>query len=179
MSFAAEEIRPLIREVIKEYEKGREKQERRIERKYDKGAKVKKMLSGYRRTKAALKNEVELTTEEKKDLRWHFIEDLMGNPNSETNPTESLVTENVKRRREKLYCIRCIDAAVELYKEECELSGSEEYNRRFREMYALYIGEPPTTVKEISAIENVSEKTVYKDVKIACDILAVYLLQTP
>ena len=32
------------------------------------------------------------------------------------------------------------------------------------------------TVPEIAAAENVSEKTVYKDIGIACKIVAVYLL---
>ena len=103
----------------------------------------------------------------------------MGKPDTEDNTAESFVVSNVNRRREKLFCIRSVEAAVKLYKEECDTSGSEEYRRRFREMYDLYISEVPSTVKEISLRENVSEKTVYKDIKIACDILAVYLLQTP
>ena len=59
----AEDMRPLIKEIIKEYVKENDKRNKIIERKYDKGAKVKRLLASYRRTKAALKNEVELSAE--------------------------------------------------------------------------------------------------------------------
>ena len=40
----------------------------------------------------------------------------------------------------------------------------------------MYIAEEETTVLEIAEKENISEKTVYKDLGIASGIVAVYLL---
>lgn len=37
-------------------------------------------------------------------------------------------------------------------------------------------GRKPYTVQEISEVENISDKTVYKDIGIACGIVAIYLL---
>ena len=39
----------------------------------------------------------------------------------------------------------------------------------------MYLDKTVYSVKEISEKENVSEKTVYKDLGIACGIVAVYL----
>ena len=40
----------------------------------------------------------------------------------------------------------------------------------------MYLEDREYSVQEISMVENISEKTVYKDLGIACGILAVYLL---
>ena len=61
-----------------------------------------------------------------------------------------------------------------MYREECEKSGSEEAKRRYRELSMMYLDEKkPYTVQEISEVENISDKTVYKDIGIACGIVAV------
>ena len=87
-----------------------------------------------------------------------------------------LISNSEQKRKENLYCIHCIETAIRLYREECDKITNEEGKRRFRELYALYIADEPMTVPEIAAAENVSEKTVYKDIGIACKIVAVYLL---
>ena len=63
-----------------------------------------------------------------------------------------------------------------MYREECEKSGSEEAKCRYRELSMMYLEEKAYTVQEISEVEKVSDKTVYKDLGIACGIVAVYLL---
>ena len=63
-----------------------------------------------------------------------------------------------------------------MYREECEKSEIEEVMRRYRELSMMYLEDNPYTVQEIAEIENVSDKTVYKDLGIACGIVAVYLL---
>ena len=63
-----------------------------------------------------------------------------------------------------------------MYREECERSGSKEAKRRYRELSMMYLEDREYSVQEISTVENVSEKTVYKDLGIACGIVAVYLL---
>ena len=40
----------------------------------------------------------------------------------------------------------------------------------------MYLADKQYTIQEISQIENVSDKTIYKDLGIACGIVSVYLL---
>ena len=56
-----------------------------------------------------------------------------------------------------------------------ERSGSEEAKRRYRELSMMYLEDREYSVQEISQVEKVSDKTVYKDLGIACEIVAVYL----
>ena len=163
------------KEALRVFRKEQEKECKRRAKEEDKVRRTKKMLSSYRRMKAALSEEAEFTEDEKIQLRWKFIEDLMGT-DSGMGKSELVVIDNEKKRQENLYCISCIENAVKLYGEECEKSSSEEGKRRFRELYSMYISEKPSTVQEIADLEGVSEKTVYKDLGIAASIIAVYLL---
>lgn len=152
------------------------KAERKRAKEENKVKKTKKMLSSYRRIKATLADETEFTEEEQIELRWKFIEDLMGNAKEIVGKSERTIEDTEKRRREGLYCVYRIEKATEMYREECEKSGSEEAKRRYRELSMMYLEEKAYTVQEISEVEKVSDKTVYKDLGIACGIVAVYLL---
>lgn len=152
------------------------KTEKKRAREENKVKKTKKMLNSYRRIKATLSDEAEFTEEEKVELRWKFIQDLMGNTRETVSKSERVIRDEEKRRQEDLYCIYCIEKAIDMYRKECEMSGSEEAKRRYRELRMMYLDENQYSVQEISMVENVSEKTVYKDLGIACGIVAVYLL---
>ena len=90
--------------------------------------------------------------------------------------SERTIKDTERKREEDLYCVFRIEKATEMYREECEKSGSEEAKRRYRELSMMYLDEKPYTVQEISEVENISDKTVYKDIGIACGIVAIYLL---
>ena len=60
--------------------------------------------------------------------------------------------------------------------EKAKIAVGEEAKRRYRELSMMYLDEKPYTVQEISEVENISDKTVYKDIGIACGIVAIYLL---
>lgn len=152
------------------------KAEKKRAKEEDKVKKTKKMLSSYRRIKETLSDEAEFTEEEQIELRWKFIQDLMGNVRETVSKSERTIQDEEKRRQEDLYCIYRIEKATEMYREECEKSGSDEAKRRYRELSMMYLEEKQYSVKEISEIENISDKTVYKDLGIACGIVAVYLL---
>lgn len=164
------------KEGIKAFKAEQAKAEKRRAKNGDKVKRTKKMLGSYRRMKATLYEEREFTEEEKIELRWKFIEDLMSNSNALVSKSEAIITDEEKKRQENMYCIQCIENAVRLYGEECDKSSSEEGKRRYRELYAMYIADTPSTVPELAEEENISEKTVYKDLGIACSIIAVYLL---
>ena len=164
------------KEAVHTFRAERAREEKKREREENKVRKTKKMLSSYRRIKATLSDEAEFTEEEQIELRWKFIQDLMGNAKDTVSKSERVIRDGEKRRQEDLYCIYRIEKAAEMYREECEKSGSEEAKRRYRELSMMYLDEKEYTVQEISQVERVSDKTVYKDLGIACGIVAVYLL---
>ena len=164
------------KEAVQTFRAEQVKAEKKRAREENKVKKTKKMLSSYRRIKATLSNEAEFTEEEKVELRWKFIQDLMGSAREAVSKSERVIQDGEKRRQEDLYCIYRIEKATEMYREECERSGSEEAKRRYRELSMMYLEDREYSVQEISQVEKVSDKTVYKDLGIACGIVAVYLL---
>ena len=164
------------REALKVYMEENKKHDPVAEKERDKVKNTKRILSSYRRAKAKLQEEVEFSEDEKMDLRCRFVEDLMGSARSIVNRSEMTIISDEKRRKEDAYLIRCIERAVEMYEKECQEIGSEEVKRRFRELRMMYLEEKIYTVQQIAEAENISEKTVYKDIGIACRVLAVYLL---
>ena len=163
-------------EAVKRFRAEQVKSDKKRAREENKVKKTKKMLSSYRRIKATLSDEAEFTEEEQIELRWNVIQDLMGSVRETVSRSERTIKDEEKRRQEDLYCIYRIEKATEMYREECEKSGSEEAKRRYRELSMMYLEEKQYSVQEISEVENVSDKTVYKDLGIACGIVAVYLL---
>lgn len=153
------------KEEMKRAEKNRESNRTR---------EVKRLLGAYRRLKAELEDGSNFTEEEKSEYRWEFIKDLM-NAKSYISKSERIINDEEKRRQESLYSIYRIENAMKLYKEECDRSASEEEKRRYREIEAMYLADDVKTIPELAEIENISEKTVYRDVGIAYKILAIYL----
>lgn len=164
------------KEAVQTFRAEQVKAEKKRAREENKVKKTKKMLSSYRRIKATLSDEAEFTEEEKIELRWKFIQDLMGSAREAVSKSERVIQDGEKRRQEDLYCIYRIEKATEMYREECERSGSEEAKRRYRELSMMYLEDREYSVQEISQVEKVSDKTVYKDLGIACGIVAVYML---
>ena len=164
------------KEAVQTFRAEQVKAEKKRAREENKVKKTKKMLSSYRRMKATLSNEAEFTEEEKVELICKFIQDLMGSAREAVSKSERVIQDGEKRRQEDLYCIYRIEKATEMYREECERSGSEEAKRRYRELSMMYLEDREYSVQEISQVEKVSDKTVYKDLGIACGIVAVYLL---
>lgn len=137
---------------------------------------TKKKLAAYRRVKASINETFEFSRDEQIDLRWRFIEDLMGSVEREVTRTEDEIVAIERKRKRDLFEIQSIDRALALYAAEVESNGNDEFRRRYEELRDFYIDEPGKTVVEIAEERRISEKTVYKDINIACDIMAVYLL---
>lgn len=95
---------------------------------------------------------------------------------SNCDRTEKDIEKYETKRKQNLFYVQIIDRAMKLYKQECESSPYEEDVRRYREVHAMYIADEPKTVQQISELENVSDKTVYNDFRIACAAISVYLL---
>lgn len=166
-AIAAEKAVEAYRSKEKKTQKRRDNENVRI---------TKKKLQSYRRVKASL-TETELFTEDEKiELRWAFVSDLMGSAMDAVGKCDDRIKSVENKRKRDSFEIQSIDRAMELYRREAESSTSDEFRRRYRELYAMYIGDKVLSVKEIAENENISEKIVYRDIGIACKILAVYLL---
>ncbi|MBQ6091338.1 MAG: MerR family transcriptional regulator [Lachnospiraceae bacterium] len=137
---------------------------------------TKKKLASYRRVKASLVETEEFTEEEKIDLRWKFVEDLMGSAQEVMRKSEDTILSIEKKRKRDRFEIQSIDRAMQLYAAEAERNTSEEFKRRYREIMARYIDDNEKSITEIAEEESITEKTVYKDLGIACKIVATYLL---
>lgn len=137
---------------------------------------TKKKLQSYRRVKATLEETEEFTDDEKIELRWAFIKDLMGGGLDIADKLDNRIISIENKRKRDAFEIQAIDKAIKLYKKEVDSSPSYETKRRYRELFAMYIDDKVYSIKEIADMENISEKIVYRDLKIACNILAMYLL---
>lgn len=137
---------------------------------------TRKKLQAYRRTKASLAEEIEFTDDEKIELRWAFIKDFMGSDFDGIAKADDRIKTFENKRNRDMFEVQTIDRALELYRREAERSSSDEFRRRYRELCFMYVDEGDLTISDIADIESVSEKIVYRDLGIACSILAVYLL---
>ena len=176
--FSQEEINKIAsiasKEAVKAFKEEQKKEDKKKEKNPEYLKQTKKMLRGYRAVKSRLaNNKFELSFLEQRALRIEYLEDLMGvRP---TSKVECILDDIEKNKKKDQYAVTIIDKAMELYKKECEETSGEEAIRRYREVYAMHISETPTTVEEIAKKENISEKTVYKDLGIAYRIIAVYM----
>lgn len=137
---------------------------------------TKRKLQAYRRTKASLSEGIEFTDDEKIELRWAFIRDFMGSDFDGIAKAEDSIKAFENKRNRDTFEVQTIERALSLYRREADRSSSEEFKRRHRELCAMYVDEEERTIGEIAEMESVSEKIVYRDIRIACGILAVYLL---
>ena len=162
----------IVKEAVKAYRDTILDEEKNVDKILAKN--IRKMLTNYRRTKAKLADEAVLTKEEERELRYECIKDLMGNVDQQLMKSERRIMRNEEERRMELFKIKQLERAVEMYKKECDESSSYEDLRRCREIYGLYIDKEKKSVSEIAEEERISEKTAYKDVSVACKIIAVY-----
>lgn len=155
-------------EAYKEEQKKAEKN-----KKTQKVKDTKRQLAAYRQIKRQLREEKTFTYEEEQEYRWKCIKDLM--ENSYVGKSDRIIDDEEKRRQESMYTVYRIENAMKMYKEEVELSCNEEDKRRYREIYDMHIADQPVSVQDLAERENISDKTVYRDIGIAYKIVAFYL----
>jgi len=91
------------KEGVRAYKEEQKKEERRRKKEDSKVRKTKKLLSSYRRIKATLSDGEQFTPEEQAELRWKFIEDLMGNTREIAGKSERTIKDTERKREEDLY----------------------------------------------------------------------------
>ena len=86
------------KEGVKAFKEEQKKEERKRKKEDSKVRKTKKLLSSYRRIKATLSDGEEFTPEEQAELRWKFIEDLMGNTREIAGKSERTIKDTERKR---------------------------------------------------------------------------------
>ena len=87
------------KEGVRAYKEEQKKEERRRKKEDSKVRKTKKLLSSYRRIKATLSDGEQFTPEEQAELRWKFVEDLMGNTREIAGKSERTIKDTERKRR--------------------------------------------------------------------------------
>ena len=167
VAIAAEKAVEVYRSEEQKSQKRRENESIRV---------TKRKLQSYRRVKASIAETEEFTDDEKIELRWAFVKDLMGSSYDAIDKADERIRYVENKRKRDLFEIQLIDKAMNLYKKEVDTAENDDIKRRYRVIYAMYIGDEQMTVNEIAEIENMSVRNVYRDIEIACNIVSIYLL---
>lgn len=164
------DVAEIARLAVAEYEKAEVKKRKDSEKRYI--GYTRKALEGFRALKASIEDEKSMTIEERDYKRFEFLKDLM-DP-GEIQATKKFEGE-AKIRIENRFYVKKMERALSYVKKEIEASGSEEMDRKYRVVMAMYIDKKRLTPKEIAEKENINERTVYKDVTAICKVLSIYL----
>lgn len=160
----------IARVAVEKYEQVEAKKRKDVEKKYI--GYTRKALEGFRALKASIADEKSMSIEEVDYKRFEFLKDLM-------DPREIQATKKfegeAKIRIENRFYVKKMERALSYVKKEIEASGSEEMERKYRVVMAMYIDKKRLTPKEIAEKENINERTVYKDVTAICKVLSIYL----
>ncbi len=71
--------------------------------------------------------------------------------------------------------VKHIDAMLGFYEIYCTKSKNPEEDRRYKVIQAHYIDEDTSTIKELADKFNVTDRTIYRDIDIACERIAALL----
>lgn len=81
---------------------------------------------------------------------------------------DRLYIESIKRSQQRTrIIIEHIDEMLRYWKIDCEQSGKEEALRRYRVVFATYIGDDQIAAEDLAQREHIEKRTVYKDIKAA------------
>lgn len=90
----------------------------------------------------------------------------------------AMFVESIKKSVARTVTIvRHMETMMQLYQAYCFKSGAAEDERRWRVINALYVddGEDRKTVPQLAREEAVTERTIYKDIDIACERIAALM----
>lgn len=162
------------------YKRERDKADDRKRKEEDKGEVTKKRLKDYRAVKKRLGSKkgkkLDLYSKEEVDeLTFRYFEDLMETPKGVSTRVEDQYERDLVKLLFDKKEIEEMEEAFRNYEDSCKAYGKEESVRRCQELYMMYMADKEYSVGEIAGEMHVSEKTVYKDITIACRVFSSYL----
>ena len=130
---------------------------------------TKLLLKNYRSFEAHVANAV-FTVDDHMPLEEIWADLMMPGRDS------TLFVESIKQSVARTATIvKHMEAMIELYKVYCTTIGTAEEERRWRIINSLYISDERKSVKELAQAEGVVERTIYKDIDIACERIAALM----
>lgn len=168
-------IKTAVDAGIKAYKKEKDEYNRKLARDNDPVKKTREALEKYRKRKRSVGEKLEISNQERAYAEFDFWVKLFDVGEKESK-AEKEVYNHSKQRAVNIYNIERIERAVELYRQEGEVSGNREEMRRCREISMMYMTEEVYTAQQIAEIEKISEKTVYRDLTLACKEISAYYI---
>lgn len=131
---------------------------------------TKLLLRNYRTLQAHYLHAVfDLDSAEKNSRDY---EDIISHMNSGIYD-EMLYIESIKQSSLRTKIIMAhVNSMLDIYEAACNKSGKPESNRRWRVLLKLYLNPEAMCVEEIAAEENITERTVYKDIDVCVNDLS-------
>lgn len=129
---------------------------------------TKLLLRNYRMFKDHCENAV--YDVEQLDENIYDILDLMN-----SDDTEYFVESIKKSIARTVTMIRHIEVMLQLYEIYCFRSRNPEEERRYKVIQSLYINDEPMTIKELADELHVTDRTIYRDIDIACERIAALI----
>lgn len=156
-----EYVKLITKTAIEIYENQKKQQE---QKRYDRRLRnIKLLLRNYRsfvKHTAEIKLEINVLDEK---LELEYLD------------SNEFKIESIKRSKEKtLAMVNYIDKMLAVYKVMCEAEG-EEAKRQYQIIKSLYIDSPKLSIKELSNVRFLSEKTIMRDRDKACEALSVLM----
>ena len=132
------------------------------------------LLENYRGFVEHSKKAVYEATQVKEDEDLNeLIEELMSGSDGRVRvPVVRSIKESAARTRTM---VLHIEALIDAYKKYCEHTKKEEFLRRYRIIYGLYIADEPKTLQQIADEEGVDLSTVYRGKKAAIAQLSAFI----
>lgn len=131
---------------------------------------TKLLLRNYRMFKEHCENAV-YKTEVADEEDFFDVMDTMDSYGSST-----LYVESIKKSVARTATIvKHIDVMLQLYDIYCAQSKNPEEERRNKVIHGLYIDEDHKTIKELSESLYVTDRTIYRDIDIACERIAALI----
>jgi len=148
----------------------REEEDKLIEARHDRmRANIKQVLRKYRELSAHAEKSVYRAMQAEDDFTLQDLLDMMAGNNRELFRVESIRESAVKAR----IMIDHMDRMLETYRQSCESSGKPEEKRRYRAVYHVYVAPDRLTPEEVAQCEFVDRSTIYRDIDMAAERLAV------
>lgn len=161
MNLSEKQLEVITRTAIEVYEKQKERSDKS---KHDRRLRnIKLLLKNYRsfvKHSQDIKLEIDILNEK---LELDYLD------------TNEFAIESIKRSKTRtLAIVKFINKMLAVYKVMCDEEGTEA-KRKYEVIKALYIDKPNLSIKTISDVHFVSEKTIRRDRDKACEDLTVLM----
>lgn len=167
-------------QTVKEAINAVRREESKIARQNSPVERAKAVLKSYRQLRIKYEeyvDSIEFSYDEQIELKYMFLEDLMGKQNmqSEITKVEKKLIDEEKNRRKNVFDLIRINEAADMYQTECERSDREDDKLKWLVLYYCYFDDQKRSMEEIADICTISKRTAFNYLNLATKSFAFYL----